>query len=85
MVHQPGPCIRCGWCVEDCPVGLNPTLLAGLAESGRWLDGFKHHAETCIECNICSYVCPSRLPLLEQIQRLKRAMQREQATPAPAG
>jgi electron transport complex protein RnfC len=79
MVHQPGPCVRCGWCVEDCPVSLNPTLLAGLAESGRWHKGFDHHAETCIECNICSYVCPSRLPLLEQIRKLKRAMARESA------
>ncbi|MCG3179710.1 MAG: Electron transport complex subunit RnfC [Phycisphaerae bacterium] len=78
MVHQPGPCIRCGWCVEDCPVQINPALLAGLAESGRWHRGFAHHAETCIECNICSYVCPSRLPLLEHIRKLKRAMARDQ-------
>lgn len=76
MVHQPGPCIRCGWCVEDCPVGINPALLADLAESGRWQGGARHHAETCIECNICSYVCPSRLPVMERICRLKRAMER---------
>jgi len=75
MVHQPGPCIRCGWCVEDCPVGINPALLADLAESAQWRRGARHGAETCIECNICSYVCPSRLPLLERIQKLKRAME----------
>lgn len=84
IVHQPGPCIRCGWCVEDCPVSINPTLLAGLAESGEWHKGRMHHAETCIECNICTYVCPSRLPLLEQIRKLKRAMEREQAARSAA-
>ena len=35
MVHHPGPCIRCGWCVEDCPVQINPALLADLAEAGQ--------------------------------------------------
>jgi Na+-translocating ferredoxin:NAD+ oxidoreductase RnfC subunit len=54
-------------------------LLAGLAESGQWHKGLDHHAETCIGCNICSYVCPSRLPLLYQIRKLKRAMAAEQS------
>ncbi|MDD4890242.1 MAG: RnfABCDGE type electron transport complex subunit C [Phycisphaerae bacterium] len=78
LVHQPGPCIRCGWCVEDCPVGINPALLADLAESGQWRRGSRFHAETCIECNICSYVCPSRLPVMERICKLKRALEREE-------
>lgn len=77
MLHQPGPCIRCGWCIEDCPVGINPSLLANLAECGQWRRAFSHHPQTCIECNICSYVCPSRLPLLERILKVKRAMKRE--------
>ena len=77
MVHQPGPCIRCGWCVEDCPVRINPAVLADLAESGQWRRGARLHAETCIECNTCSYVCPSRLPLMDRIRKLKRAMERD--------
>jgi electron transport complex protein RnfC len=77
MLHQPGPCIRCGWCVEDCPVGINPAMLADAAESRRIGRLARSTAPACIECNICSYVCPSRLPLRERIGMLKRAVLRE--------
>ena len=77
MLHQPGPCIRCGWCVEDCPVGINPALLADAAEAQRPDRRARSTAHLCIECNICSYVCPARLPLRERIGLLKRAAWRK--------
>ena len=33
-VPNPGPCINCGWCQDDCPVGLDPQLLLEAAERG---------------------------------------------------
>ncbi|HEY1683386.1 MAG TPA: 4Fe-4S dicluster domain-containing protein, partial [Tepidisphaeraceae bacterium] len=68
---NPDPCIRCGWCVEGCPVRIQP---AGLLESAQRRDAklaehFGLHA--CIECGICEYVCPSRLPLLDAIRSLR--------------
>jgi electron transport complex protein RnfC len=68
---NPDPCIRCGWCVEGCPVRIQP---AGLLEAAQRRDAklaehFGLHA--CIECGICEYVCPSRLPLLDAIRSLR--------------
>jgi Na+-translocating ferredoxin:NAD+ oxidoreductase RnfC subunit len=71
---NPDPCIRCGWCVESCPVQITP---AGLLEAAqrRDLDMARSYGlAACVDCGICSYVCPSRLPLLSGI-RFLRTMQ----------
>jgi len=69
---NPDPCIRCGWCVEACPVRIHP---AGLLEAAQDNDpemAERYGLHACIECGICSYVCPSRLPLLPGIRELRR-------------
>ncbi len=69
---NPDPCIRCGWCVEACPVRIHP---AGLLEAAQDDDpemAQRYGLHACIECGICSYVCPSRLPLLPAIRELRR-------------
>ncbi len=69
-------CIRCGWCVNACPSGLNP---AGLMAQVRIMDCLSavaaHEADACIECGLCSYVCPSRLPLAVTIRGMKHTNQ----------
>lgn len=63
-------CIRCAWCVEACPVHIHP---AGLLEAAQQQDpdlADRHGLRSCIECGICSYVCPSRLPLLPAIRTM---------------
>jgi electron transport complex protein RnfC len=69
---NPDPCIRSGWCVEGCPVRIHPAglLQAAQADDAEQADAFGLAA--CIECGICNYVCPSRLPLLEGIRTLRR-------------
>lgn len=63
------PCIRCGWCVDHCPTGLNPARLFQLAP--RTTADLKAQANNCVGCGLCSYVCPSRLPLAATIVRLR--------------
>ena len=71
------PCIRCARCVEACPMGLMPYRLGDqgrahmVAEFKDW-GGF-----SCIECGCCSYVCPSRRPLLQWIRVGKAKSGRE--------
>jgi electron transport complex protein RnfC len=69
---NPDPCIRSGWCVENCPVRINPAGILEAAQDNNpaLAEHFGLHA--CIECGICSYVCPSRLPLLDSIRVLRR-------------
>lgn len=69
--RNPIPCIHCGWCVEDCPVGLDPPELVQL-ESHPSLDreGLTQ-MNACIDCGLCSYVCPASLPLSQTIERTR--------------
>lgn len=71
-VPMASACLRCGWCVEACPVRIHP---AGLLEAAQQHDPqiAEHNGiKSCIECGICGYVCPSRLPLLPAIRGLRR-------------
>ena len=49
-------CIRCGKCMNNCPLKLNPTILN------------KELKEKCIKCGICTYICPSFIPLKQKIE-----------------
>ena len=68
---NPDPCIRCGWCVEACPVRIHPAALLEAAQDNDMASAEYHGLHACVECGICSYVCPSRLPLLGAIRDLK--------------
>lgn len=61
-------CIRCARCVTVCPMGLEPLLLAQLAESEMWDELEKEKVMDCIECGSCHYTCPSGRPLLDYIR-----------------
>lgn len=62
------PCIRCGKCVNVCPMGLNPTFLMSLTELGDWPVAENNNIVDCIECGSCSYTCPSNRTLLDFIR-----------------
>ena len=61
-------CIRCGKCVDACPMGLEPFLLATLSEHQRWDDAEKEHIMDCIECGCCTFTCPAWRPLLDHLR-----------------
>lgn len=64
-------CIRCGKCVEACPMGLEPYLLNKYARNGI-MDGLEQNAiQDCIECGCCLYSCPANIPLLDVIRMAK--------------
>jgi len=69
-------CIRCGRCLEACPMYLNPTRLAHLAKM-KVIDKLPaYNLMDCFECASCSYTCPSNIPLVQWI-RMGKAMVRE--------
>jgi electron transport complex protein RnfC len=73
------PCIRCAYCLEACPMHLNPSTLGLLAAKGDYetmADQF--HLNDCFECGCCSYVCPSSIPLVQYF-RIAKAINREKA------
>ena len=65
-------CIRCGQCVEHCPIGLVPIDLNTdvlREDSGMFL---KHSGLECIECGSCSYICPAKRRLAQTIRMAKK-------------
>ncbi len=70
-VANPGPCVRCGRCQDDCPVGLDPQALLGVHERGQIQEALALWPHACIECGLCSQVCPAELPLSEAAGVLK--------------
>jgi len=65
------PCIRCGHCVEACPVGLVPNELAWHCRNDQFDRGQEFDLFDCIECGCCSYVCPSHIPLVHYFRYAK--------------
>lgn len=78
------PCIRCGACVDACPLSLIPSKLGLLAK----FEDYDQMAEEynlmdCFECGSCSYVCPSHIPLVQYF-RLSKSIVRKRKSAKPA-
>ena len=72
------PCIRCGHCLDACPVFLDPQHLGSLGLNMEYMEMYdKHHLSTCMLCGCCSYVCPSRIPLSHLFGVAKAALRGE--------
>ena len=69
--HVSHQCIRCGRCVETCPMRLVPSTLSILAETEDFDATMANHVLDCIECGCCAYVCPARRPIVHQVKFAK--------------
>ncbi len=64
-------CIRCGKCMEACPMGLEPYLFSALINNDKVQDAVDNHLMDCIECGCCIFTCPANKPLLDEIRFAK--------------
>ena len=71
------PCIRCGECMDACPVNLLPQQLYWYSRSEEWDKVEAHHVFDCIECGCCSFVCPSNIPLVQYYRHAKSEIKLE--------
>jgi len=71
---DPDYCIRCGKCVEVCPMNLIPTDIAKAAEYKHFSIASSLHVQDCMECGCCAYSCPSAIPLIQLIKHAKRSL-----------
>ena len=61
-------CIRCGKCMNACPMGLEPYMFSALVRNGRTEEAKAHNILDCIECGCCYFSCPANKPLLDEIR-----------------
>lgn len=67
-------CIRCGRCVQACPMELIPCKLDSLANRSELEDFESFNGLDCIECGCCTFVCPAKKHLVQSIRTAKRAV-----------
>lgn len=73
-----GECIHCGRCIEACPIGLSPVIIAKAYNAQNVDELDRLMADLCMECGSCSYVCPAKRPVTDTM-RLAKAMLRKGA------
>lgn len=69
-------CIRCGWCLDACPMGLEPKEVGIFVEANRAEDTEQFGVFECFECGSCAYVCPAKRPLVQFIRLAKMKAKR---------
>jgi len=76
------PCINCGNCVQACSIHLVPTRLAKLVEKEKYDEALEWNITDCIECGSCSFVCPSKINLVQYMKLGKFHIQARRAAEA---
>ncbi|MDE5590744.1 MAG: 4Fe-4S binding protein, partial [Acetatifactor sp.] len=69
---EPCPCIYCGRCVEVCPGRVIPSRLADYAEHFDEEAFLANHGMECCECGCCSFICPAKRPLTQEIKSMRK-------------
>ena len=68
------PCIKCGRCVDVCPMELSPLYFSKYADEENWQGMKEKNVMDCIECRSCEYICSSKIPLVTKIKAGKNAV-----------
>ena len=64
-------CLRCGRCVNACPMHLMPLYMHMYAEKRAWHELEGYNIMDCMECSSCNYICPARIHLVQSFRMAK--------------
>ncbi len=77
-VEEPA-CLRCGKCIDVCPMKLMPVLMYKALQSGDVAEMKSVNVMDCIECGSCAYTCPASVPLVLGFRVAKQMIRNEAA------
>ena len=69
-------CIRCGRCIDSCPMGLMPLMFVNCDKKREYEALPDYHIANCVECGACAYSCPANIPLVSYIKNGKTELQK---------
>ena len=72
-------CLRCGECVAHCPMGLMPGMISLAIEKDNLDLAQSYGHMDCIECGLCSYICPANRNLVQAIKYAKQRVKDKKA------
>lgn len=73
-VSEAEECIMCGRCVDVCPMELKPLYYTKYALTEDWNLMNEQNVMDCIGCGCCSYICSSKIPIVDRIKIGKTAI-----------
>ncbi len=65
------PCVRCGACIYNCPVDIQPVQIMNAVKRGDKEALEQFQTNKCIECGLCAYVCTSKIHVTDYIRKGK--------------
>ncbi len=74
-----GPCIRCGRCIDACPMKLQPSFLGLYIEKGHYQDAKDFNLMDCFECGSCTFVCPANRPMVQWVKKAKKELAKKKS------
>ena len=74
VVPEETPCIRCGNCVNHCPMRLNPPAIAKAYKNNDGEGLYKQRVNLCMECGACAFVCPAHQPIVQRHKLAKTVL-----------
>ena len=78
QLTTPSPCIRCGRCVDACPMGLMPLEMSKRARHDDLDGALAFGLIDCISCGSCAYACPSHIPLVQYFEYARGALEAQE-------
>jgi electron transport complex protein RnfC len=69
--EEPGPCLRCGRCVDHCPMKLVPNEIVRFVEKDKMEAAEDYGIFDCMECGVCAFICPSKIRHVHLMKRGK--------------
>lgn len=65
------PCLRCGECTANCPCNLQPCEINYAAKHDDYDRVYDLDVLRCVQCGLCSYVCPSHIDVAAGVKQAK--------------